>query len=1293
METIVKSLCTILLVMTGNLAMAQDFATAISGVSNYPLTFQQSVDYPWVACDSCVSSSNKVGLKESWFNTKVNIEEDSAIVSFDYKVQSWGWGETFFFSLVNNDSTSLGGSKDSTSLGGTEFFIQDGTDWTHFSYVMNKGSYTMSWNYSLSGGNTDAYAYVKNLYISGVSSTNPFLSISTTSFNFNYQQQNSVTKKYILITNSGEQDLYITGVSGLTGPLQVVSYPQKAISAGQKDSILVAFSPLQQGYWKQQLSIQSNGGSRELPVSAVCSLGYTVITPGAGSLSSVITNTSADSLTIFGTLNDNDFQYIRNNMPSLKYLNIKEDSVVNNRIPDYALQGNKTLQEVVLPKNLMSVGYAAFDQCTALNKVVFPNTLKIVENEGFSQCGFTGELTLPDSLVSIGVYSFDRSSITKIVFPDSLKTIGDGAFQLSELLTDVTLPPYLQSIGNSSFSECYRLNKAVLKGAVPPELGDNAFNYTMVFYVPKNSGQAYSLSSSWSEKIIIDGDSPVTANVTLSTSGTLGQEILKHLEYVTQVNVLNISGAPLNSDDYYQIQSRMPNLISIDMSNMRQDALPDNLFSGRSGLLQVKLPNSLKSIGISAFNRCYGLTSITLPDSLSSIGQNAFYNCWSLQHAKLPAQLSSLGYSAFNGCTMLQETSIPDGIKVIYGYTFYNCTALASVQLSKTLTEIDENAFQSCPLDTITFPNTLTTLRWGAFSQCVKLNEITLPASLQYCDAPFYNCSNIKRITCLASVPPTLENEYDILYNVDKSACPLLVPFWSVNNYKLTKGWDAFPVIQAADYEADEITVTGPLTLAEGIRPTKKTNVNLYAGSQFTVKGTDAFSMTKFTQNHTLYKYYWSTDNSTYSSLLSQSLAMRSDSVVYKLSANGNNWFYLSFPFDAKISDMTFPSGVLYAIRKYDGATRAKDASVNWENMTNDSTLHAGEGYIVQLNNDVSDWYVKAINNENKNNLFSGITMSRKLNEYTSEFAHNCSWNFIGNPYPCFFDIRYMNFKAPLTVWNGDGYIALSPEDDNYILKPMQAFFVQKPIDMDSISFYPEGRQIDATIRADTTIQSQVRALRLAQYTSREIYNLNLSDSVYTDQTRIVINPSASKSYELTCDAAKFMSSNINVPQLFSIDSASMRYAINERPLQDGVIPLGIYVGKAGSYTFSLSNSKGQNQSVVLVDKLENSQVRLDQTDYTFTAVAGTYSNRFEIRFGVIINAIAGNAVSGIQVVGESGKIELTASVGDKIAVFKTNGELVKSTVLAASSSTIQLPPGFYIVKINNTSFKAIVKR
>lgn len=143
METIVKSLCTILLVMTGNLAMAQDFATAISGVSNYPLTFQQSVDYPWVACDSCVSSSNKVGLKESWFNTKVNIEEDSAIVSFDYKVQSWGWGETFFFSLVNNDSTSLGGSKDSTSLGGTEFFIQDGTDWTHFSYVMNKGSYTM----------------------------------------------------------------------------------------------------------------------------------------------------------------------------------------------------------------------------------------------------------------------------------------------------------------------------------------------------------------------------------------------------------------------------------------------------------------------------------------------------------------------------------------------------------------------------------------------------------------------------------------------------------------------------------------------------------------------------------------------------------------------------------------------------------------------------------------------------------------------------------------------------------------------------------------------------------------------------------------------------------------------------------------------------------------------------------------------------------------------------------------------------------------------------------------------
>ena len=153
-----------------------------------------------------------------------------------------------------------------------------------------------------------------------------------------------------------------------------------------------------------------------------------------------------------------------------------------------------------------------------------------------------------------------------------------------------------------------------------------------------------------------------------------------------------------------------------------------------------------------------------------------------------------------------------------------------------------------------------------------------------------------------------------------------MVPFWSVNNYKLTPGWDAFPVINPSEYEIDRINIRGKLTLAEGIRPTLQPSVSVFDNGHFAVKGTDAFSMKKYTQSHVLAMYANSSnyDRSQYTSLISESTAMRADSVIYTMSAWGEVWMYLSFPFDVKVSDIEVSDGGLYAIRKYDGATRAQ---------------------------------------------------------------------------------------------------------------------------------------------------------------------------------------------------------------------------------------------------------------------------------------------------------------------------------------------------------------------------------
>lgn len=1213
----------------------------------------------------------------------------------------------------------------------------------------------------------------------------------------------------------------------------------------------------------------------------------------AGTLSSLVTDTGAESLTLTGNLNGSDFDFIQQRMTALRTLDLKGVQVEGNAIPNYALQGHKGLQKVVLPEGLKTIGYQAFDQCSALAEVVWPEGLVTIEQEGFSECSLTGELTLPASVESIGTYAFDYSPITKatvpartlgeyvfkecrslqsvvftgdtvaigqyefqncsalssvefqgyvetvdyrafyecptlqaadftggvgtvgedafyrcgalarvsfplgvnsigreafrecpvlsevsftghatsigeyafyecgalaevafpdsvgsignlafyrcsalrevvfpgtvgsmgtqvfedctalqkVVFPDNLaqvsdytfcycralqevalpqtlSRIGEYAFYDCERLEDFTMPDSLKSIGNYAFNECYRLNKVAVKAATPPTMGSNVFNYTRVAFVPKGSGALYSAASGWSGMVVIDGDTPLRVEVELGSAGTLGEEILKQVDYVNVVNELVVSG-PLNSDDYYQIQQRMPNLMSIDMTGVLMEELPNYFFDNRGTLLSIKLPQGLKRIGSYAFNRCYGLTEMELPEGLEQIRYSAFENCYALKRINLPSTLTSMESSVFSYCYSLETLAFPDGLRTIESSLCYNCSSLSSVTLPAGLYEVKSSAFRGCgALSEVVFPDGLTRLEDEAFRYCYGFSEVLLPASLEYCGRAFRDCSNIKEVVSLASIPPSLNGTDDILYGVGKGDVQLYVPFWSVNDYKLTRGWDAFPNINAAEgYEADEINVHGSLTLAEGMRPTNEPAVRVHGSGQLTVDGPEAFSMRRYTQSHRLDMRNSSNhDRSTYTRLISESETMRADTVEMEFSVNyANAWMFISFPFDVQVADIEVSDGAQYAIRKYDGASRAQGETANWRDMTADSTLRAGEGYILQLSKTASRFAVQAVNNGQKNRLFSGTAITTPLGEHLSEFAHNRSWNFVGNPYPCYFDVHYLEYSSPITVWNGQGYTAYSPTDDDYILRPMQAFFVQKPVETDALTFLPEGRQMDASVRP------RPEAVPAAQDEMRYIYNVYMDGTDYTDRTRVVVNEAAGAGYDLLCDAAKFMSSREDVPQLYVIGAEGSRYAIDERPLGTGVVRLGVHVGRAGSYTLRMDSGVGE---VWLKDKAEGREVRLDGSSYTFGSEPGDFDNRFELRLRTQATGLESvGATDGVRVQAGQGCIEvLGTEAGARVTVCNVAGRVVNETTATQATTRIQAGAGLYLVTVEGETHKVVVK-
>ncbi len=112
-----------------------------------------------------------------------------------------------------------------------------------------------------------------------------------------------------------------------------------------------------------------------------------------------------------------------------------------------------------------------------------------------------------------------------------------------------------------------------------------------------------------------------------------------------------------------------------------------------TGLTSVTIGNSVTSIGSYAFSVCTGLASVTIPDSVTSIGNCAFSVCTGLTSVTIPDSVTSIGSSAFSGCNGLSSITIGNGVTSIGSFAFYDCTELTSVTIPDSVTSIGNRAF------------------------------------------------------------------------------------------------------------------------------------------------------------------------------------------------------------------------------------------------------------------------------------------------------------------------------------------------------------------------------------------------------------------------------------------------------------------------------------------------------------------------------------------------------------------------------------------------------------------------
>ena len=198
-------------------------------------------------------------------------------------------------------------------------------------------------------------------------------------------------------------------------------------------------------------------------------------------------------------------------------------------------------------------------------------------------------------------------------------------------------------------------------------------------------------------------------------------------------------------------------------------------FASCTSLTSLSLVGNFQTIGDSAFAYC-GMTSLTTDADITSIGEYAFSHCTSLTSLSLTGSVQTIGYQAFACCTSLTSLSLTGDIQKIGDYAFGYCSSLYTATLSKNLTSIGTYAFEYCTsLNSIEIPGKVTEIGDYAFIDA-GLTSVTIDEGVKSTGAyMFYKCGNLTTVTLPESLTTIADGSFAFCSNLDHVKIPARV--------------------------------------------------------------------------------------------------------------------------------------------------------------------------------------------------------------------------------------------------------------------------------------------------------------------------------------------------------------------------------------------------------------------------------------------------------------------------------------------------------------------------------------
>ena len=361
---------------------------------------------------------------------------------------------------------------------------------------------------------------------------------------------------------------------------------------------------------------------------------YVVINSTAGHLKDSIVASHKDiamvkRMKVTGIINHHDFIMMRDSMPKLSALNLKD---VRIKVPTSGnINGDWKDDEIPA---------VCFKGKKTLTSIVFPDVLKRIGRDAFAGSGLKGSLNIPEGVVEIGRRAFIGNDFTGVLtLPSTLKKIGGDAFIECCFICPLNLPDGIEELGDYCFGNCrYLYGKLILPS-----------------HLKKMGSGAFCSCTGFKGDLVIPKSLTVIPNRAFQ-SCKLGGGLLLH-DGITTIENGAFSG------NGFIGELELPKSLT---------ELGDSNFDGNNFSGSLKIPKGLTSISTSAFAYCTFTGEVEIPDGVTYIHKLAFRGSKNLQKVILPSNLEFIDENAFSYCISLRVIECKSPVPPVVNSTAFN---------------------------------------------------------------------------------------------------------------------------------------------------------------------------------------------------------------------------------------------------------------------------------------------------------------------------------------------------------------------------------------------------------------------------------------------------------------------------------------------------------------------------------------------------------------------------------------------------------------------------------------------